>query len=92
MSEMDPQGRTASALEHKFRKWRQAGKQILETYPVEAGGPSNTSKASVAHLRGGLDLKGVNGALKRTAQQSEYSGDDDYDEGEAINGAVKAEV
>lgn len=37
MSAMDEHGRTASALEHKFRKWRQMGREILAAHPEEAG-------------------------------------------------------
>ena len=36
MSAMDEHKRTASALEHKFRKWRQVGRDILAAHPEEA--------------------------------------------------------
>ena len=37
MAAMDTQGRTYSALEHKFRKWRQEGRNIAEQNPEHAG-------------------------------------------------------
>lgn len=37
MSALDEHGRTASALEHKFRKWRQVARDILAAHPEEAG-------------------------------------------------------
>ena len=41
MSAMDSHGRTASAMEHKFRKWRALGRDILAAHPEEM----NTDKA-----------------------------------------------
>ena len=37
MSALDDHGRTAAALEHKFRKWRHISRDILAAHPEEAG-------------------------------------------------------
>ncbi|KAK4696409.1 hypothetical protein P7C71_g1494, partial [Lecanoromycetidae sp. Uapishka_2] len=43
MSAMDTEGRSASALEHKFRKWRQKGREIAEANPNHAGTMATTA-------------------------------------------------
>ena len=37
MAAMDAEDRTESSLEHKFRKWRQMGREIAEKNPEHAG-------------------------------------------------------
>ena len=37
MAAMDSEGRAESSLEHKFRKWRQMGREIAEKFPEHAG-------------------------------------------------------
>ena len=59
MSAMDSHERTAVALEHKFRKWRQAGRDILAAHPEEAmtdkavGEPAQTKKPRTPKAAGG---------------------------------------
>ena len=59
MATMDELGRTESSLEHRFRKWRQKGREIVLENPEHAGalGTSNagvaTSKESRAPARKG---------------------------------------
>ena len=46
MAEMDDQGRTAFALEHKFRAWRHQGRAILEAKDTESPGTAAPKKAA----------------------------------------------
>ncbi len=78
MAAMDDQGRSYSALEHKFRNWRQAGKQILlekgdSVDPATPGAksPATPSRPAPA-LRGGGD-----GEKKKPRKKVEKRGEDD---------------
>lgn len=49
MAAMDDEGRTASSLEHKFRKWRQQGREIADKHPEHAAAaPTNATKKTRA--------------------------------------------
>ena len=96
MAAMDDQGRTASALEHKFRTWRQEGRKILaqkgsavesaKAIPKKVAGPSRKTNS----LKGGVDPgkqfrgKGQNG------DDDDEDGEGDEDDTSAGNGAAKA--
>ena len=47
MAAMDELGRSESSFEHKFRKWRQKGREIAAKNPAHAGS-SNTSDSRSA--------------------------------------------
>ena len=71
MSAMDSHGRTAAALEHKFRKWRQIGREILAAHPEEAGKdhavgqPAQTKTPRTPKKQGNKnDREGEDGNLK----------------------------
>ena len=59
MAAMDELGRTESSLEHRFRKWRQKGREIAAKHPENAGtlgafsvGTANTKKPRVPAKEG----------------------------------------
>ena len=58
MAAVDEHGRSAYALEHKFRNWRHAGRKILEAYPEEAGDPEKTKKPRTPKKANGVGIKG----------------------------------
>ena len=74
MAELDPHGRTYSQMEHKFRKWRKDGEQILAEHPeiaeaLKAGGEAPKKRAP----------KGANG--KGKGKQTEVGEKDGHEEG-----------
>ena len=75
MSAMDSHGRTAVALEHKFRKWRAAAREILAAHPEEAGTdkvvgePAKAKKPRVS--------KATNGHKKTVNDERAQKDDDD---------------
>ena len=80
MAAMDPEGRTASALEHKFRTWRQKGREIAQANPDHAGNQTPTAK--------GKKRAPAKKAVGRVSNK-ETDGDDEEeqeDKGEAANG------
>ena len=48
MAAMDELHRTESSLEHKFRPWRQKGREIAAKYPEMAGTLGNSSSSTGA--------------------------------------------
>lgn len=60
MAAMDDLGRSEYTLEHKFRKWRQKGREIAEKNPEHAGSSASTPKKP----RAKPVKKGANGKAK----------------------------
>ena len=64
MAAMDELGRTESSLEHRFRKWRQKGREIAAKHPENTGtldassaGTANTKEPRVS-AKGGTSSRG----------------------------------
>ena len=78
MAAMDTEGRSDSALEHKFRRWRHEGRAILENHPEHAGkmdgGGSKKPRAAPSK-------KGANG--KGKAKQADVGDEEDAVDEEA---------
>ncbi len=70
MSAMDSEGRTTSALEHKFRKWRQTAKEILAAHPEEAASTEAVGKPTEPKKKR-APAKGVKGGMQATADEDE---------------------
>ena len=85
MAAMDEEGRTASSLEHKFRKWRQQGREIAEKYPEHAGPVSNAGSK-----RGGGPAKKETSGKGKSKQVDVGDEEDDANE-EAGGVEVKQE-
>lgn len=86
MAAMDPENRTESSLEHKFRKWRQKGREIAEKNPEHAGSfGADTPKKS----RGSTAKSGGNG--KAGKKQNPEVTDDEPNNDEDWLAAVKCE-
>ena len=87
MAAMDDQGRTASALEHKFRAWRQDGKKIL----AEKGGnfesmdltpKKPTAVPKKTSVRGGGGQKKPSSKAPRSKGKNEKDVEAEDEEGE----------
>ena len=100
MAAMDDLGRTHSALEHKFRAWRQDGKKILAEKGDVGDAKSTPSKAAATpkktvSVRGGAGEKStprkVFSRKLMTAKDAEDEGDETEDDA-AADPQLKAEV
>jgi len=85
MAAMDEEGRTESSLEHKFRKWRQQGREIAEKYPEHAGPVDSTPKKT----RAAPAKKGAN--RKNKAKQSDVGDEEDEVDDEVGAGMANLE-
>ena len=104
MAAMDGQARTASALEHKFRTWRQDGKKIL----AEQGGNVDSTNAAPKQgavtskkplsMRGGGPEKKASGKVPRHKSMNKKDINEEEEEDEkseddlAADAQVNAEV
>ena len=70
MAAMDELGRTESSLEHKFRKWRQKGREIAAEHPENAGKLDTTSATTTPKKPRAPAKKGDNGKGKGPAKQA----------------------
>ena len=84
MAAMDELGRTESSLEHKFRKWRQKGREIAAENPENAGtlraasAGAATTKKSRAPAK-----KSTNGKGNGPDEQSDLEDEEDEIDEEA---------
>ena len=90
MAAMDELGRSESSFEHKFRKWRQKGREIAAKNPAYAGSPGTSNVGGAATKKPNASAKkGDNGKRKGSIEQAgvddEEIGDDD---GEGTNKMV----
>ncbi|KAF6236572.1 hypothetical protein HO173_005353 [Letharia columbiana] len=90
MAAMDELGRTESSLEHKFRKWRQKGREIAAENPENAGtlGTANAGGATTKKPRAPVK-KGANGKDEGPVKQAGVEDEEDDIDEEA--GAIKQE-
>lgn len=86
MAAMDPENRTESSLEHKFRKWRQVGREIAEKNPEHAG---SFTAATPKKPRAPAAKSGANG--KAGKKQNPEVTDDEPNNDEEWLAAVKYE-
>lgn len=70
MAAMDELGRTESSLEHKFRKWRQKGRDIAAANPENAGTLGTASAATTPKKPRAPAKKVDNGKGKGPAKQA----------------------
>ena len=90
MAAMDELGRTESSLEHKFRKWRQKGREIAAKNPENAGTLGTTSAAATTPKKPRAPAKkGDNGKGKGPAKQAHVRDEEDEINDEA--GVIKQE-
>lgn len=90
MAAMDELGRTESSLEHKFRKWRQKGREIAAENPENAGNLGTaTAGAASSQKRRASAKKGASGGGKGSVKQACVGDEEDEIDEEA--GAVKQE-
>ena len=90
MAAMDELGRSESSFEHKFRKWRQRGREIAAKNPAHAGSPGTSDKGGATSKKPRASAKkGDKGKRKGSIEQAgvddEDIGDDD---GEGTNKMV----
>ena len=90
MAAMDELGRTESSLEHRFRKWRQKGREIAARNPEHAGtlGPPTSGTATTKKPRAPAK-KGANDRGKGPIEQAGV--EDEEDETDEDARAVKQE-
>lgn len=90
MAAMDELGRTESSLEHKFRKWRQKGREIAAENPEDAGAldPASAGVAAAKKPRAPAK-KGASGRGKGVVKQVATGDEEEETDEEA--GAVKQE-
>ena len=87
MAAMDELGRTESSLEHRFRKWRQKGREIAAGYPENAGTPSaSNAGAAITKEPRVPTKKGTSSRGKGPISQTGgiEGKEDESDEGRAI--------
>lgn len=91
MAAMDPENRTESSLEHKFRKWRQMGREIAEKNPEHAG---SFAVATPKKPRAAPAKKGASGKVnsKQPDVGDEEGAVDDEDGVAAVKQECKDEV
>lgn len=89
MAAMDDLGRTESSLEHKFRKWRQKGREIAAENPENAGTLGTTSAATTPKKPRAPAKKGDNGKGKGPAKQAYVR--DEQEEMDDEEGVIKQE-
>ena len=104
MAAMDDKGRTASALEHKFRNWRQEGKKIAADRGGTVDSVDSTPKKTAAAPKktlsvrgGGAEKKNITGATPGKGKNKKDSGaeeaeDEDREDGDAAGAQLKADV
>lgn len=73
MAAMDEHGRTESALEHKFRKWRQKGRDIAAANPEHAG----PAAASPTKKPRAPPKKAANSKTKESSEQADVGDEED---------------
>ena len=82
MAAMDELGRSESSFEHKFRKWRQKGREIAAKNPSHAGFPGTsdvggaTTKKPSASTRKGANSNGK-GSIEQAGIEGEGIEDED---------------
>lgn len=92
MAAMDDLGRTESSLEHKFRKWRQKGRDIAAENPENAGSLGTTSAANTPKKPRAPSKKVGKGKGKgRGPDKQAYAADDEQDEVGEEGGVIKQE-
>ena len=84
MAAMDDAKRSQSSLEHRFRKWRQEGRQIAEKYPEHAG---QTAVGTPKKPRAAPAKSTANGKAK--ARQADV-GDEEDEADEGAHGEIDA--
>lgn len=84
MAAMDAENRTESSLEHKFRKWRQLGREIAEKNPEHAG---SFTAVTPKKPRAAPVKKGANG--KSMGNQPDVGEEEDAVDDHEGFGAVK---
>ena len=91
MAAMDELGRTESSLEHKFRKWREKGREIAAQSP-EHSGTQGSAGAGAAASKGprALSKNAVSGKGKGPAKQLDVE-DHNEDEVDEKAGGIKQE-
>ena len=90
MAAMDELGRSESSFEHKFRKWRQKGREIAAKNPAHAGSPGAFGVGGATTKKPSASAKkGANSNGKRSIEQAgvDDEGIEDND-GEGINKMV----
>ena len=91
MAAMDELERTESSLEHKFRKWREKGREIASQNPEHTGTQGSAGAGAAASKKPrALSKNAVSGKGKGPAKQVDV-GDDDEDEVDEKAGAIKQE-
>ena len=90
MAAMDELGRSESSLEHKFRKWRQKGREIAAKNPAHAGSPNTSNVGGITTKKpSAAAKKGTNGngkgSIKHAGVDAKETEDDD---GEGTNKMV----
>ncbi len=90
MAAMDELGRTESSLEHKFRKWRQKGREIAAQHPENAGTQSSSSTGAATTKKSrAATKKGANYKGKGSTEQADV--EDEEDQTNEETGIVKEE-
>ena len=90
MAAMDELGRTESSLEHKFRKWRQKGREIAAKHPGNAGTLDTASAGAPATKKPRTPAK-KEANLKGEGPVEQANVGDEKDEIDAEAGVVKQE-
>lgn len=87
MAAMDAESRTQASLEHKFRKWRQTGREIAEKNPEHAGTFTATTpkKPRAAPVK-----KGVGGRNK--GKQPDVGDEESAVDGDEQEGAASVKL
>ena len=84
MAAMDEFGRTESSLEHKFRKWRQKGRDIAAKNPENAGNLGTTSAGAATTKKPRAPAKkGADGRGKSPVKQANEGDEEDEIDEEA---------
>ena len=84
MAAMDDLGRTESSLEHRFRKWRQKGREIAAQNPGHAGTlEPSTSRTATTKKPRALAKKGANDRGKGPIEQAGVEDEEDETDEEA---------
>ena len=91
MAAMDELERTESSLEHKFRKWREKGREIAAQNPEHTGTQGSISAGAAASKKPrAISKNAVSGKGKGPAKRHDV-GDDNEDEVDEIARAIKQE-
>ena len=82
MAAMDELGRTESSLEHRFRKWRQKGREIAAKNSAHAGALRTSNAAAATTKKPRISAKkGADGSSKGPIEQAGVEDEED-EEGE----------